>query len=85
MTYCISMTISGDDQPSKKIRVYWGVMMGTTAIILMSMGAGGIGALQSFIVITAIPVSLVVLPALWNAPQIAYQLYKEQKADGQIG
>ncbi len=81
MTYCISMAISGSDGPSKKIRVYWGVMMGATAVILISLGAGGIGALQSFIVITAVPVSLVVLPALWNAPQIAYQLYKEQEAD----
>ena len=42
------------------------------------MGSGSISALQSFIVITAVPVSLVLLPSLWNAPQIANEMAKEQ-------
>lgn len=53
-------------------------MMGSTAILLISLGAGGVTALQSFIVITAVPVSLILLPSLWNAPQAAMKMAKAQ-------
>ncbi|MGF1707571.1 BCCT family transporter [Enterovibrio baiacu] len=78
MTYTISVVISGETEPNALIRSFWGVMMGATAIILISLGAGGVSALQSFIVITAVPVSLILLPALWNAPQIAMKMATEQ-------
>jgi hypothetical protein len=42
------------------------------------MGAAQISALQQFIVITAIPVSLVLLPSLWVGPQSAYAMAREQ-------
>ena len=42
------------------------------------MGDGGIIALQSFIVVTAVPVSLILLPSLWNAPLIARRMAREQ-------
>ncbi|GEM75083.1 BCCT family transporter [Vibrio sagamiensis] len=78
MTYTISVVISGETEPNPLIRAFWGVAMGVTALILISLGAGGITALQSFIVITAVPVSLILMPSLWNAPQIALSLAKEQ-------
>lgn len=78
MTYTISVVISGETEPNALIRSFWGVMMGATAIILISLGAGGVSALQSFIVITAVPVSLILLPALWNAPQIAMKMATAQ-------
>ena len=78
MTYTISVVISGDTEPNAFIRAFWGVIMGVTALILISLGSGGISALQSFIVITAVPVSLILLPSLWNAPQIAIQMAKDQ-------
>ncbi|MBV7296314.1 BCCT family transporter [Enterovibrio paralichthyis] len=81
MTYTISVVISGDLNPNGLMRVFWGVMMGATAIILISLGAGGISALQSFIVITAVPVSLILLPSLWNGPKIAMQMAKDQGFD----
>ncbi len=81
MTYTISVVISGETEPNAIIRTFWGVMMGVTALILISLGAGGISALQSFIVITAVPVSLILLPSLWNAPQIAIKMAKEQGLD----
>lgn len=84
MTYSISMVMTGTDHPSSALRVFWGVMMGVTAIVLISMGSGGISALQSFIVITAVPVSLVLLPSLWTAPRIAKKLLREQQASGAI-
>lgn len=78
MTYTISVVISGEREPNAVIRTFWGVMMGVTAIALISIGAGGVTALQSFIVITAVPVSFIMLPALWNGPQIAKQMAKDQ-------
>ena len=78
ITYTISVVLSGDEQPNPFIRSFWGVMMGATALALISMGGGGISALQSFIVITAAPVSLILLPSLWNAPNIAKVMLKEQ-------
>jgi choline-glycine betaine transporter len=74
MTYTISMVMTGTDDPPTLLRVFWGVIMGVVAMILISIGSGGIGALQYFIVVTAVPVSLILLPSLWVAPKIARQL-----------
>ena len=78
MTYTISVVISGETEPNALVRTFWGVAMGVTALILISLGSGGITALQSFIVITAVPVSLILLPSLWNAPHIAVQMARQQ-------
>ena len=74
MTYAVSMVMTGTDHPHAGVRVFWGVMMGVVAAILISIGSGGISALQSFIVVTAVPVSLVLLPTLWTAPKIIMQM-----------
>lgn len=71
MSYSIAMVGAGHDEPSKWIRVFWGGAMALLAAILLYMGADQIGVLQQFIVITAIPVSLVILPSLWTGPQAA--------------
>ena len=78
MTYSVSMVMTGDDNPQPSIRIFWGLMMGVTAALLISIGDGGISALQSFIVVTAVPVSLILLPSLWTAPQIAKKMAIEQ-------
>ena len=78
MTYTISIVMTGNDHPPILLRVFWGVIMGVVAMILVSIGSGGISALQSFIVVTAVPVSLILLPSLWAAPAIAYKLAKAQ-------
>jgi choline-glycine betaine transporter len=66
-----------DDNPSAALRAFWGLAMGVMALILISTGAGGIGKLQSFIVVTAVPVSLVLLPSLWDALRITLMLGKK--------
>ncbi len=78
MTYAVSMVMTGTDHPQASVRVFWGIMMGVVAALLISIGSGGISALQSFIVVTAVPVSLVLLPSLWTAPQIARKMADEQ-------
>ena len=70
MTYVISVAMSNEDRSSTAVRVLWGLAMGAMALILVSTGSGGIGKLQSFIVVTAVPVSLILLPSLWDAVRI---------------
>ena len=82
MTYCVSVSMSQSDSPSTVVRVFWGMAMGIMALILISVGSGGVGKLQSFIVITAVPVSLVLLPSLWDAVRITLLKGKEQAKAG---
>jgi len=77
MTYSISVSMSHGVNPSTAVRVFWGLAMGTMAVILISVGSGGIGKLQSFIVVTAAPVSLVLLPSLWDAVRITLEKGRE--------
>ncbi|MGE6779980.1 BCCT family transporter [Vreelandella titanicae] len=78
MSYAIAVVGAGHDNPSPVMRAFWGIAMALMAAVLLYMGAGQIGALQQFIVITAIPVSLILLPSLWNGPQAAYAMAREQ-------
>ncbi len=78
MSYVISTTMT-DGEPSTSMRAFWGLAMGVMALILISTGAGGIGKLQSFIVVTAVPVSLILLPSLWDAVRITLMLGREVK------
>lgn len=73
MSYVIAATMSNGDNPATPVRVFWGVVMGVMAIILISVGTGGISKLQSFIVVTAVPVSLILLPSLWDALRITLE------------
>ena len=78
MTYTISMVMTGTDDPPTPLRIFWGVIMGVLAMILISIGSGGISALQNFIVVTAVPVSIILLPSLWIGPAIARSIAREQ-------
>ena len=78
MSYAIAMVSAGHDEPNSLLRAFWGIAMALMAAILLRMGAGQIGVLQQFIVITAIPVSLIILPSLWKGPQAAYAMAREQ-------
>lgn len=78
MSYSLSMAISGKGNPPKLLRAFWAIVMGAIAIILINVGEGSVGALQSFIIITAVPISIIMLPSLWGAPKIAKILAIEQ-------
>ncbi|WP_135506194.1 BCCT family transporter [Roseovarius aestuariivivens] len=79
MTYVISVAMSNEDRPALPVRIFWGVAMAAMALILIYTGSGGISKLQSFIVVTAVPVSLVLLPSLWDAPRITLMKGREGK------
>ena len=59
-------------------------MMGAVAAVLLKIGQGGIQALQTFIIFTAVPVSIFLVPALWDAPKIAKKLALEQGISKEI-
>ena len=80
MTYVISVAMSSKDNPSTPVRIFWGVAMGAMALILISVGSGGVSKLQSFIVVTAVPVSLILLPSIWDAVRITLALGRERAA-----
>lgn len=78
MAYTISVAITGDGHPPKIMRVFWSIIMGAVAIVLLMISEGGIQAIQSFIVVTAIPVSLLLLPTFWAAPKAAKIMFEDQ-------
>lgn len=78
MSYSIAVVCAGHDEPHTSVRIFWGITMSLMAAILLYMGSGQIGVLQQFIVITAIPVSLIILPSLWLGPQAAYAMARSQ-------
>lgn len=78
MSYTISVAITGNGRPPKGMRVFWAIIMGAVAIVLLAIGEGSIGAIQSFIVVAAVPVSFILLPLLWTAPKVAGILAREQ-------
>ena len=82
MTYVISVAMSNEELPSVPVRIFWGVAMGLMAIILISVGSGGVTKLQSFIVITAVPVSLILAPSLWDALRITLIKGREARTSG---
>jgi choline-glycine betaine transporter len=82
MTYSLSVSLSRSNHPSTLLRIFWGVAMGAVALTLVGLGSGGIDKLQSFIVVTAVPVSLVLLPSLWDAARITLEKAREEKGVG---
>lgn len=78
MSYTIAMAVTGEGNPQSWVRIFWAVLMGSVAVILLITGDSGITQLQNFIVVTAVPVSLLLLPMIWLAPKVAKQMAKEQ-------
>ncbi|ARK32519.1 BCCT family transporter [Halalkalibacter krulwichiae] len=78
ISYTVAVTIQGTDHPQKWMRVFWVILFGMLSVVLLTIGEGSIQALQNFIVVTAVPVSILLLPPLWSAPKIAKQMAREQ-------
>ncbi|MBR8743048.1 BCCT family transporter [Nocardiopsis sp. MG754419] len=78
MSYAISMSSMREGEPHPGVRAFWCVGMGAAAVALLTIGDNGVQALQSFIVVTAVPVGLVLLPTLWGAPRLVREMAVEQ-------
>lgn len=78
MSLTISMAISGDGNPPRWLRAFYALVMGLVAIVLVSIGEGSVNALQSFIVVTAVPVVLLLLTTFWTAPKVCKDMYENE-------
>ncbi len=78
MSYAVAQACSVSGEPATRLRALWGLLMGSAAAVLISIGDGGISALQSFIVVTAVPVGFIMLPSLWAAPLYVRRMALEQ-------
>ncbi|AXI07891.1 BCCT transporter [Oceanobacillus zhaokaii] len=78
MAYSIAASIEGNDNPKRWLRVFWAVIFGATTVAILTIGEDSITSIQNSIIITAVPVSFLILPPLWNALQIAKVMAAEQ-------
>ena len=67
MSLTISMAITGSSYPSKALRVFWALLMGAVAVLLLTIGEDSVNSLQSFIVVTAVPVSFLICTTFTTA------------------
>lgn len=79
MAYTLAVTLTGNDHPKRWLRVFWAVIFGATTSMILTIGEDSITAIQNSIVITAVPVSLLLLPPLWIAPKIAKKMALDQR------
>jgi glycine betaine transporter len=78
MSFSISSASMRSGDPFPWVRAFWCVGMGAAAIALLTVGDNGVQALQSFIVVTAVPVGLILMPTLWSAPRLVREMAVEQ-------
>src|SRR5699024_5866159 len=78
MSYSLSMAVTGEVNQLKIVLTFWAHIMGPLAVILINCGEGWVDTLKSCIIVTAVPISIIMLPSLWGAPQIAKILAIEQ-------
>jgi len=79
MAYTLSVTLTGNDHPKRWLRVFWAVIFGATTAMILTIGEDSITSIQNSIVITAVPVSILLLPPLWLAPRIAKKMALDQR------
>src|SRR5699024_3864363 len=62
ISYTAAVTLTGSDRPQGWLRIFWALIFGALSVVLLIIGEGSITAIQNFIVVTAVPVSLLLLP-----------------------
>src|SRR5699024_2988276 len=77
-SFSFSMAEIRDGEPPTVIRVNWEFMMRAISIILLNIAAGSMDTLQSFLVVTAFPISNLMLQIIWTTTRIAKKLAIEQ-------
>ena len=82
MSYTVSASSMHRGEPTGRVRLFWCVGMGLAGAALLGVGDGGVDALQSFIVVAAVPVGFVMLPTLWTGPRVVMEMAAEQGITG---
>ncbi|WP_345239209.1 BCCT family transporter [Pontibacillus salipaludis] len=78
MSYSVAVTLTGHAHPPRLLRVFWALLFGAIASTLLGIGESSIQTLQNFIVVTAVPVSILMLPPVWLAPKVAREMAVDQ-------
>lgn len=81
ITYSIAVSTTGKTSPPKWAVLFWGLIIGAVSAVLIRIGEGGVSALQTSMIVTAIPVTIYFLPVLWTGPRCAALLKKEQSGE----
>src|SRR5699024_5579388 len=84
MSLTISVAIPGNGNPPTWLRAFYALIIGVVAIVLVSIGEDSVNAVQSFIVVTAVPVVLLLLTTFRTAPKACKGLYAYQKKKNQF-
>jgi len=82
ISYASAIVVSGNETPPKKIRLFWALIIGFLTIALLRIGSDtegktSVDALEAFIIITAIPVTPIILSTLWTASNLALEEYRK--------
>ena len=84
ISYAAAIVLSGKEVPPRRQRLFWAVLIGLLTISLLRIGSDisgqtSIDALQSFIILTAIPVTPILLTTLYTAPYLAFKEFKNNE------
>lgn len=72
------LSYNGSENPPTWLRVFWTSTIGVIAFVLLY--AGGLGALQTMIIVSALPVSIILLFAIYGLFKVLIVDYHKQKA-----
>ncbi|MHC2180316.1 MULTISPECIES: BCCT family transporter [unclassified Paenibacillus] len=75
-----SIVVTGSDEPSRWIRLFWGLVIGGIAAILLHIG--GLSTLQTGAIITAPPIALMLLLLIVSIPRQLKQMVDEECKTG---
>lgn len=78
IAYSMAIGVTGMATPPRWVIIMWGGVMGAVATFLVKIGgANAMNALQTFIVVAAVPLFVFYIPQLWGAYTCARASYKE--------
>src|SRR5699024_7579551 len=78
MSLTNTMANYGDGNPPRWLRAFFADLMCAAAVIIDKIGEGSVNTLQSFSVVTAVPVVFLLLTTFYTAAKVAKQMYKDQ-------
>ncbi|MFW5768969.1 MAG: BCCT family transporter [Spirochaetota bacterium] len=74
----LSMFTSGSEEPTKRLRIFWGISLGAVAAVLA--GTGGLKAIQTASIATAFPLMFLLLLVIYGTFR-GLSLYRKENPD----
>lgn len=68
VVYSMAIGVTGMEHPYRWVRILWGILLGAVATLLVKIGGADVmNALQTFIVVAAVPLFIFYIPQLYGA------------------